>query len=98
MRFDINEKLLTEPIPCTGCTYYKECADEKKACNRFLLYVAECRWINKPQSIPHHGIYRMLFDNEHQKKLKSYMNILRRRYRKADFLKSVENNEVKNEI
>ena len=61
MRTDLYTKLLNEPCPCRGCTFVDKCSQYKLACNRFLHYINEDRWVNLPQKAPTNKLYEFIF-------------------------------------
>jgi len=81
MRNDIYKRLEDEPNPCQYCEYKQRCATEELACRRFLWYINEEKWVNKPQTEPDKKMYQMVFSPESDAAMKTYLRNLRKHLR-----------------
>ena len=72
MRNDIYNRMMEEPYPCQGCRWANKCAKYELACDRFLHYTNEKRWVNQPQKVPTKKMYEFIFNPKYEYLVKAY--------------------------
>lgn len=73
MRNDIYNRMMDEPYPCQGCCWAENCAKYELACDRFLHYINEKRWVNEPKKVPTGKLYQFIFNPVYEYAMKSYL-------------------------
>lgn len=73
MRNDIYNRMMEEPYPCQHCEWASKCAKYELACDRFLHYINEKRWVNEPQKVPTGKLYEFIFNSDNEDLMKAYL-------------------------
>jgi len=73
MRSDIYNRMMEEPYPCQGCSWAAKCSKYKLACNLFLYYINEKRWINQKKKITTVKMYEFIFNADNEHLMKAYL-------------------------
>ena len=73
MRNDIYNRLMGEPYPCQHCQWAESCSEYELACDRFLHYINEKRWVNEPQKVPTTKLYQFIFNPNNEELVKAYL-------------------------
>jgi len=64
LEFECRPTWLDEPCPCDGCRYAQECAQERRACTAFALFVggaSRARWEFAPRTDATRETYAQIF-------------------------------------
>lgn len=73
MRNNIYNRIIGEPYPCKYCEWASNCAKYELACDRFLHYINEKRWVDEPQKVPTGKLYQFIFNTNFEEQMKAYL-------------------------